>query len=218
DAVDINARVVHALRGIPGVQSVSVINAVPFGERGGTAGISLDAAKQRFGGVPHFYVAGPGAFEALGLRLVAGHAPGEADYRPIDNMVPDAADVLVTQSLANHLWPGESPLGKMFWGLGTHFRVSGVVARFVRPAPPGFGPGQSQWSIFVPARPGAHLAGRYLIRAQPEDLDRGMGEARPTVRKVAPGVVRDPEQSSPRRDLRHDSSAGARALTGLPAG
>src|SRR5699024_11073918 len=204
DAVDINARVVHALRGIPGVQSVSVINAVPFGERGGTAGISLDAAKQRFGGVPHFYVAGPGAFEALGLRLVAGHAPGEADYRPIDNMVPDAADVLVTQSLANHLWPGESPLGKTFWGRGTHFQVSSGVALSVLPAPPGSGPGHRPWSSFVPARPGARRAGRYLIRAQPEDLDRVIGEARQTVREVARGVVLALEQSRTLRDLRHD--------------
>ncbi len=218
DAVDVNARVLHALRAIVGVQSVSVINAVPFGERGGTAGISLDAAKQHFGGVPHFYVAGPGAFEALGLHLVAGRAPGDDDYRTIDNMVPDGANVVVTRDLAEHLWPGEDPLGKMFWGLGTHFRVSGVVARFVRPSPPGFGPGQSQWSIFVPARPGAHLAGRYLIRAQPQQLNRVMGEARQAIRKVAPEVVLDPEQTHTLDELRHDYFEGDRAMTGLLVG
>ena len=218
DAVDLNARVVQALRGIPGVQSVSVINAVPFGERAGAAGISLDAARQHFGGVPHFYVAGPGAFEALGLQLVAGHAPGDADYRPIDNTVPDGADAIITQSLAEHLWPGANPLGKTFWGLGTHFRVSGIVARLVRPAPPGFGPGQSQWSIFVPARPGTHLAGRYLVRAQPQDLGRVMAATRKAVRTAAPEVVVDLEQTRTLDELRHDYFEGDRAMTGLLVG
>lgn len=218
DAKDINARVMHALRGIPGVQSVSVINAVPFGERAGTAGIMLDAAKQHFGGVPHFYVAGPGAFQALGLHLVAGHGPGEEDYRSIDNMVPDGAEVLITQSLAEHLWPGDDPLGKTFWGLGTHFRVGGIVAQFVRPTPQGFGPGQSQWSIFVPARPGAHLAGRYLVRARPQDLGRVMAAARQAVRKAAPEVVIDLEQSRTLSELRHDHFESDRAMTGLLVG
>ena len=39
--LDLNARVLAGLRGIAGVQSVSVINAVPFGEHAGTAGITL---------------------------------------------------------------------------------------------------------------------------------------------------------------------------------
>lgn len=65
DAVDLNARVVNGLRTVPGMQSVSVINAVPFGQHAGTAGITLDAAGRKSGGVVDFYVGGPDSFKAL---------------------------------------------------------------------------------------------------------------------------------------------------------
>src|ERR1700735_353168 len=71
-AVDLNARVLSGLRSIPGMQSVTVLNSIPFGARRGTAGITLDAAAQHFGGVVEFYVGGPGSLQALGVRLIAG--------------------------------------------------------------------------------------------------------------------------------------------------
>src|SRR3546814_11570182 len=49
-ANDLNARVLAGLRAIPGVQSVAVINAVPFGQQAGAAGIFLDAENKHLGG------------------------------------------------------------------------------------------------------------------------------------------------------------------------
>ena len=88
--VDLNARVLSGLGKIPGVQSVSVINEVPFGDHVGTAGITTDADGKHFGGVVEFYLGGPGSFEALGLHLVAGSAPQAGDYQPVRNFVGDA--------------------------------------------------------------------------------------------------------------------------------
>ncbi len=48
-AVDLNARAMAGLRNIPGMQSVTVLNSIPFGARRGTAGITLDPAGQHFG-------------------------------------------------------------------------------------------------------------------------------------------------------------------------
>src|SRR3546814_20056568 len=76
------------LRAIPGVQSVAVINTVPFGQQAGAAGIFLDAENEHFGGVVDFYAGSPGSLETLGTRVVAGRAPQTADYQPVANFFP----------------------------------------------------------------------------------------------------------------------------------
>src|SRR3546814_20904079 len=65
-AVDLNARVLAGLGSIAGVQSVSLLNSIPFGARRGTAGTPPHFAGQTFGGVVQFYVGGPGRPPALG--------------------------------------------------------------------------------------------------------------------------------------------------------
>ena len=47
-AADLNARMLAGLGAIPGVQSVSIVNAVPFGQRAGTAGVTLDREGKHF--------------------------------------------------------------------------------------------------------------------------------------------------------------------------
>src|SRR6185503_2637866 len=71
-SADVDARARAALRAVPGVQSVTMLNSIPFGMRRGTAGIATDAAGQHFGGVIEFYVGAPGSFEALGAKVIAG--------------------------------------------------------------------------------------------------------------------------------------------------
>ena len=94
-ATDLNARMLAGLAALPGVQSASAINAVPFGPRAGTAGIKLDPEGKHFGGVVDFYVGGPGSLEALGVQVVAGRAPQAGDYQPMAGFLPSDASVLV---------------------------------------------------------------------------------------------------------------------------
>ncbi len=218
-AVDLNARVLAGLRAIPGMQSVSVINAVPFGEHAGTAGITRDAAGQKFAGVVDFYVGGPGSFTALGLKVVAGRAPTAEDYQqPVHSFVPDDASVLVTRALAEHLWPGVDPLGQQFWVDKFHFRVSGVVAHLARPNGGEGGPTTIQWSVFVPAQPGAHLSGVYLLRADPTQLPRVLRDARAAMAKIAPDAVVDSGNSQTLVELRSRYFRADRAMSGILLG
>src|SRR5690606_19622448 len=98
-AADLNARMLAGLGAIPGVQSVSIVNAVPFGQRAGTAGVTLDREGKHFGEVIDFYLGNPGTLEALGVRVVAGRAPNADDYQPVASFIPADAPVLVTRSL-----------------------------------------------------------------------------------------------------------------------
>jgi putative ABC transport system permease protein len=218
NANDLNARVLAGLGRLPGVRSVSVINAVPFGDHAGTAGITLDAAGQQHGGVVDFYLAGPGGFQALGLRRVSGALPGPNDYVPVDSFLPKEASVWVTRALAEHLWPGGDPLGKEFWMDRFHFRVAGVLAHLARPGGGEGGPATREWSVFVPAQPGPQLAGNYLLRADPARLPQVLRDARAAVAKIAPDAVLDQQASRTIGELRDGYFEADRAMAGILVG
>jgi len=215
---DLNARMVSGLRAIPGMQSVSVVNTVPFGVPSGNTGVMLDSAGKQFGGVVGLYTDGPGSFEALGLKLVAGRAPQAEDFRPMATFAPHDSQVLVSRTLAEHLWPGQSPLGKEFWSGDLHFRVIGVVANMARPGAGEGGVGTIEWSVFVPTLPGHNLAGTYLLRADPKELPRVLRDAKAAVVKIAPDVVLDHQVSHSISDLRERYFRNDRAMAGMLVG
>ena len=217
-AADVDARALAALRVVPGVESVSLLNSIPFGSRRGTAGISTDAAGQHFGGVIEFYVGGPGSLQTLGARVIAGRAPQVDDFQAFTGFMPDEGSVQITQALAEHLWPGANPLGKEFWMLKSHYRVVGVLKNLVRPDPTGWPAEQRQWSVFLPAQPGPYLTGSYLLRAHPGDLPRVLRDALVAVAKAVPEVVIDREDSQTLTDLRQDIFKNDRAMTGMLLG
>jgi len=218
NANDLNARVLSGLGNLPGVQSVSVINAVPFGDHAGTAGITLDPAGQHSGGVVDFYTAGPGSFEALGLRLLAGPLPRQDDFRPIDNFLPADAPVWVTSALAEHLWPDANPMGREFWMDKFHFRVAGVLEHFARPGGGEGGPLTREWSVYVPTQPGAQLFGNYLLRAKPGQLQQVLRAAPAALAKMAPDAVLDKAASRSIGELRDGYFQADRAMAGILIG
>jgi putative ABC transport system permease protein len=217
-ATDLNARVLDGLRTIPGMQSVSVINAVPFGQHAGTAGIKLSRDAQDLAGVVDFYVGGPGSFEALGLHVVSGRAPQPTDMSAVADFLPRSAPVLVSRALAAHLWPGADPLGQVIWCADRPYRVTGVVDHLARPAGGEGGPDTREWSVFVPALPGENLAGVYLLRAAPDQLDRVLRDARERIAKVAPEVVVDSQGSQTLPQLRDRYFRDDRAMAGMLVG
>ena len=218
NANDLNARVLAGLGKLPGVQSVSVINAVPFGDHAGTAGITLDAAGQHQGGVVDFYAAGPGSFQALGLHLLAGAAPKPDDYQPIATFFPANASVWVTRALADHLWPGDNPLGKEFWMDKFHYRVAGVLEHFARPGGGEGGPLTREWSVYLPTQPGAQLFGNYLLRAEPGHLPQVLSGIPAALAKIAPDAVFDKTASRSIGELRDSYFQSDRAMADILVG
>jgi putative ABC transport system permease protein len=217
-ATDVNAKALGALRAIPGVQAAEVINTLPFGPRVANAGIDLDAAGERHGGVINFYVGGPSVPGALGLKLVAGRWPAADEYGPVQSFVPADAPAVITQVLAEHLWPGADPLGREFWVDKYHFRVIGVLDHLAIPAPGGGEEHDPDWSTFVPGRPGGTLAGSYLLRADPRELPGIYHQAEEAIGKALPDVVFDHDDSGMLPDLRHHYFAPQRTMTGMLAG
>ncbi len=153
-ASDLNARVTDALRSIPGVSSVGIISAVPFGEPGVRAGVNIDEAKTVFGGVLDFYLGDAAAIQALDLKLLAGRLPEAGEYAPVGQYVPANAPILVTRQLAERYWPGESAIGRSLWSMDSRFTVIGVVEHLVVSQPGGGEALGNDWSVLMPAQPG----------------------------------------------------------------
>jgi putative ABC transport system permease protein len=218
-ANDVNARVLEGLRGVAGVQAVSLINAVPFGQRVGNAGITLDAEDQHTAGVVHFYVGSPGAMEMLGLKLIEGRRFEADDFHEVTTFLPAMpANVIITRTLAEHLWPGHKALGQTFYCDGKMLRVIGVVAHFAQPDPDGRGIETGQWSVLAAGKPGPKLVGNYLIRADPAQLPRVLREAKSVVTALVPDAVLDEETSKTVSQLRMEYFRQDRAMTGMLLG
>ena len=218
-AVELNGRWLQQLRNQPGVQAVGVANAVPFGQRAAVAGITLDAEGKHFGGVPHFYMADADAITALQLSPIKGRNFTAADFQPVENFLPGNAQVWITQSLAEHLWPGQEPLGREFWMGSYHFTVAGILAHFAQPAP---GRGETgvagaQWSVIVPVQSNA-LSGTYVVRANPGDLQRIVNDAIAAAPRISPQTVVSADYSKPLLQLREVFFQQDRAMTRLLLG
>ncbi|MGH8396898.1 MAG: ABC transporter permease [Gammaproteobacteria bacterium] len=219
-ATDLNARMLAGLGAIPGVQSVHVISSVPFGPQWGVDGMTLDQAGKQRGAVVEFYLGGADTPNALGLTLVAGHMPAVDDYQPLQGQdyFPLSSHVLITRALAERLWPDASPLGKEFWVAKWQFRVIGVIPNLSVSQYTENGEHGAEWTVFVPTQPGGQLAGTYLVRAKPQDLERVMTKARAAVAKIAPDVVLDYANSRTISHLRERFFKNDRAMAGLLVG
>ncbi len=218
-AVDLNSRWLQQLRGQAGVQAVGVLNPVPFGQRAAVAGITLDAEGKHHGGVPHFYTMDAGAIDALQLKPVQGRMFNDADYQTIGNFLPEQAQVWITQALAEHLWPGQAPLGKQFWMSNYRYTVAGVLAHFSRPDPGRSENGLAgmEWSVIVPVITDAQ-AGTYVVRADPRDLPRIVNDAIAAAPKVTPEAVLSADYSVPLQQLRESYFRQDRSMTRLLLG
>jgi putative ABC transport system permease protein len=207
------------LQAIPGVQSATLINQVPFGPQAGAAGVTHEPGGfKNMIGVVDFVLGSPGTFKALGLKLVAGRLPQANDYQPAITFVPSDAQVLVTRALAEHAWPGESPLGKEFWCDKLHFRVIGVLDHLARAQPHQYAMSQAEWTVFTPTAPGGTFAGTYLLRARPQDIQRVLRDAKAAVAKIAPDVVLDQQDSQTLGDLRASYFETDRIMIGMLLG
>ncbi len=154
-----------ALRAIPGVTDVSVINQPLFGSSFSASGVSLSKADnaptihvtQYFGDAQ---LAG-----TLGLKLADGRW-----FRP-DEFVSDeqlegegaTVPVIITRALAEHFFPGKSAVGKVIYAFGTN-RVVGVVDRLVQPRD--YGSAESyEYAMIFPVNL-SFAQGTYLLRVK----------------------------------------------------
>lgn len=110
------------VRSAPGVTAAGVIDSLPLG-RNRTWAVqakgSVHAQDERPSAYLH--VVSEGYLGAMGIRLLAGRDFAESDHNSSGTVV------LVNQTLARKLWPGQDPMGRVLVASGVERRVIGVV-------------------------------------------------------------------------------------------
>jgi predicted permease len=147
------------LRALPGVQTVGLVENIPLNE--GTA--SVRVRSEGFGGdvesgpLVHATFTAGDYFKAMGIAVLAGRTFTDADH------LSALPNVIVSQAVANMLWPNQDPIGKRLQrqGLPTWFSVVGVVRDVMqdsfrdRPQAlvyfPLAGPQPTSWAVSSPA-------------------------------------------------------------------
>ena len=185
-----------ALRQVPGAQAVAIVNQVPFGGSSSNGSVMLSPTQPRrtLSAATYF---GEHLISTCGLRLIEGRGLRSDDYMDMNVALATLANgkgngvqltTLVSQALAQRLWPGQSPLGKLLWlAPKASFRVVGVVAKLARAN--AYNAVTAQYSMIIPLRMGAGKDQIYAIRARPQDRRRVLAAAVAALKRVDPARV-----------------------------
>lgn len=115
--------VVRRVEEIPGVEAAGITDGLPM-SRNRSWGIQAKGKEYRRGELEDtfVYVVSPGYLNAIGMRLVKGR-----DIRWDDNDKKEAV-VIINETVARRLWPGQDPIDRLAVVAGADARVIGVIA------------------------------------------------------------------------------------------
>ena len=189
-----------ALRNLPDVASVAPSNSVPLLNSSWTGSLSLKPGAQlgsKDGTRTAYYFTDEQALATLGLHLVAGRAfnAGDVQHQGARDQ-RDRPVVIVTQALADKLFPQGNAVGKVIYSDGSNApsTIIGVVARLQIPSTGSWGNAFTWYSTLVPTRLDSSYA-RYVVRAKPGRLDAAMRAIPAALYAVNPMRVLDDDES-----------------------
>jgi putative ABC transport system permease protein len=206
-----------ALRAIPGVKSVARINQLPFTDSSWNNSIYLSPTQTQptLNATMYF---GTDVLRTLGTRLIAGRDFDPAEYAEYRDVLRDPKltphVVIITQALAQKLWPNQSALGKtIYFDRQTSLQVIGVVAGLIRPSL-SEGEGAAQWSTVVPWRFSG--GGSYALRTDPARRQQVIKAAVAELKSLDPKRIF--RQQRTLDEARVEFFQGDRSMAGLLGG
>jgi predicted permease len=118
-------QIVSQASAIPGVETAGISDNLPM-SRNRSWGIAAKSGEQRLDAlnyVPIFvYIVSPGYLQAMGMRLIEGR---DISWQDIFN---DQSVVILNETIARRLWPGQDPIGRIAVAGGMESRVIGVIS------------------------------------------------------------------------------------------
>ncbi len=169
--------VIGRVEAIPGVDTVGITDNLPL-SRNRSWGIDVkgkDYPKGYLQGT-FVYIVSPRYLKAIGMRLVAGRDIAWSDG-PKDEKV-----VIINQTVANKLWPGEDPVGRMAQVGADDVRVIGVVADVHESS----AESAAGWQMYLPASQQGPEGAELVVRSKlpPQTLAPAVMA---TLRSINPG-------------------------------
>ncbi|MCG8466405.1 MAG: FtsX-like permease family protein [Xanthomonadales bacterium] len=157
-------RDLEALKAIPGVTHVTTSNAIPLSGGGSSRGVSAERTEDTEWTATGSFLLTQDGLDSLGLNLVSGRNFTLNDVVWFDPEVDELAqNVIITQALAEHIYPDENAVGKTLYMNDSELTVIGIVERM-----------HGSWvswsglerNMLVPmVFPGSSIS--YIIRTQP---------------------------------------------------
>jgi len=175
-----------ALRSVPGVKAVVSTNQIPFGGSAWTTSISTIADDPNAPVHVARYLGGGGIVKAFGLHLIAGR-----DFSPTEIVESKKSDetptpsVIITQAVADRMFPGEAALGKAIYLGKTRVPIIGIVERLERPNEFG-GPSERGLAIITPEEVSYTEGSNYILRVDAAQRDAVISAIEPTLRGIDP--------------------------------
>jgi predicted permease len=177
------------LAALPGVESVGLVNTLPLDEGAGDARVATAGYNGPPANAPRVKItfADGDYFRTMGIRVLTGQT--------FERRADPTAEVsaIVSRSAAEHLWPGQNPIGQVIRPAGAPdsfpwITVGGVVedvilADFRQQTPepliylPLVGATASAWAVGTPA---------YVVRSR--QAERLAPEIRAIIQEIAPGA------------------------------
>jgi len=187
----------EALRSIPGVIDATTINSVPLSNGGWSEGITTlpesVPEEQRKNTPTAIYILDEHGVNTLGAHLVAGRnfTADDVSYRSRDDKgTPNS--VIVTQALADQLYPDGNAVGKpIYSGLGGKGSSSTIVGVLERLQAPWVGWDKVEHAMLVPQYQDGEFdsSSRYLVRTEPGRRDEIMKEAERKLGEINTGRI-----------------------------
>lgn len=187
----------EALRSIPGVIDATTINSVPLSNGGWSEGITTlpESAPedQRKSTPTALYIVDEHGVNTLGAHLVAGRnfTADDMSYRSReDKGTPNS--VIVTQALADQLYPDGNALGKpIYSGLGGKGSSSTIVGVLERLQAPWVGWEKVEHAMLVAQYQVGEFdsSARYLVRTEAARRDEIMKEAERKLGEINTGRI-----------------------------
>ncbi|HEX7183190.1 MAG TPA: FtsX-like permease family protein [Thermoanaerobaculia bacterium] len=162
----------RALRSLPGVKAASHTTVVPWSAATMSFGPRVAGTQKESPGSQVFFV-DAAILETLGVGVARGRGftKEEYDANPAEQPLNEyEGPVLITQTLADALFPDGDALGKVLENEtgGGHFTIIGIVDRFYKPAGT---PEFSQSATLFPIASASERSAGYLVRTETGKAD-----------------------------------------------
>ncbi|WP_213086261.1 ABC transporter permease [Roseateles sp. DAIF2] len=210
----------QALRGLPGVKSVALVNQIPFGTSSHGTGLRTKPDPNQRDIRVSSYNAGEGWLETLGLKLVEGRDFEPAEYVDAsvvfsDGVEPKVPAVIINQHLAKRLAPDGSALGRLvyLYGPDAPQRVVGVLERLPSTYPRDRDESDLN-AVMQPIR-GSYRGGNYVLRVEPAQRDAVLKQATETLVKGSVGIKRVVRHQRSLEEMRDGYYRQDRFMVGL---
>jgi putative ABC transport system permease protein len=168
DPADLKAQIegdLAALRAIPGVIDAISIVSFPLDGQAYNSGLSLKSDQRSPTAWAATYFSDEHGLNAFGFRLVAGrwfNADEVTLLRYYENKYPPT--LVVTQALAQSLFPSGNALGQVVYINSQYARIVGILER--AQTPNAANGGQPDRSVFLPMLP-MNKSTQYVVRTRP---------------------------------------------------